>query len=76
MTNPFDDPSGVFIVLRNIEGQHSLWPSSVEVPAGWEIVHSPDSRQACLDYVEMHWTDMRPLGLVRAMDRDGVDRES
>ena len=31
--NPFDDESGEFFVLRNDEGQHSLWPSFAAVPA-------------------------------------------
>jgi len=66
--NPFDDPDGTFLVLRNEERQHSLWPSFAEVPAGWTVVHPEDSRQACLDYVEEHWTDIRPQSLVDAMD--------
>ncbi len=67
MTNPFDDENGTFLVLVNDEGQHSLWPSFAEVPAGWRTVHGPDTRQSCVDYVETHWTDMRPLSLIRAM---------
>jgi MbtH protein len=68
LTNPFDDPSGLFVVLRNADGQHSLWPAAMEVPAGWEVVHPNDTRQACLDYVEEHWADMRPLGLVHGIE--------
>ncbi|MFC8063950.1 MbtH family protein [Streptomyces sp. NPDC057293] len=67
MTNPFDDESGVYLVLVNDEGQHSLWPSFVEVPAGWTVVHGEDSRAACLAYVEKHWTDLRPRSLIEAM---------
>lgn len=59
--NLFDDPEGRFLVLVNDEEQHSLWPSRRAAPAGWRIVHGEDSRQACLDYVEQHWTDLRPL---------------
>lgn len=65
MINPFDDPDGQFVVLRNDENQHSLWPSFADVPAGWEVVLSETSRQACLDYVETHWTDLRPASLAR-----------
>lgn len=68
-TNPFDDAEGRFLVLTNAEGQHSLWPSFAEVPAGWTIVFNENSRQACLDYVETHWTDLRPQSLAAAMDR-------
>ncbi|WP_326696606.1 MbtH family protein [Streptomyces sp. NBC_01754] len=68
MTNPFDDAEGRFLVLANDEGQHSLWPSFAEVPGGWTVAHPEDSRQACLDYVETRWTDMRPRSLVRSME--------
>lgn len=67
MTNPFDDPDGTFKVLVNDEGQHSLWPDFADVPAGWTVTHGPDTRQACLDYVETHWTDMRPNSLIQSM---------
>ncbi len=67
MTNPFENPDGVYLVLVNDENQHSLWPSFAEVPAGWTVVHGPESRQSCLDYVERNWTDMRPKSLVEAM---------
>jgi uncharacterized protein YbdZ (MbtH family) len=63
--NPFDDPDGVFSVLVNDEEQHSLWPSGIAVPAGWRVVHADDTRQACLDYIERHWTDLRPLSARR-----------
>ncbi|WKB54421.1 MbtH family protein [Eleftheria terrae] len=65
MSNPFDDENGTFLVLVNDENQHSIWPEFAEVPAGWRVVHGPGARQACLEYVEQHWTDMRPASLVR-----------
>ncbi|MEU0839190.1 MbtH family protein [Streptomyces sp. NPDC005962] len=68
MSNPFDNPDGRYVVLVNDEGQHSLWPSFAEVPEGWTVAHAEDDRQACLDYVEEHWTDMRPKSLATAMD--------
>jgi MbtH protein len=67
MTNTFDDAEGRFLVLVNDEGQHSLWPSFADVPAGWTVVHGEDSRPACLAYVEQNWTDMRPKSLVAEM---------
>lgn len=66
MTNPFDDEDGSFLVLVNDEGQHSLWPNFVTVPAGWKTVFGESTRQACLDYVEKHWTDMRPNSLIES----------
>ncbi|AXE81857.1 MULTISPECIES: MbtH family protein [Streptomyces] len=67
MTNPFENPDGRYVVLVNHEDQHSLWPVFAEVPAGWTVAHPEDSRQACLDYIEEHWTDMRPKSLVEQM---------
>ncbi|MFF7098858.1 MbtH family protein [Streptomyces nigra] len=66
--NPFDDDEGRFLVLVNDEGQHSLWPSFAEVPGGWVVVFGEESRQACLDYVDAHWTDLRPRSLARTQD--------
>ncbi|MBN9742426.1 MbtH family protein [Amycolatopsis sp. A1MSW2902] len=65
MTNPFENPDGVYRVLVNDEGQHSLWPDFVAVPDGWRTAFGPDARQACLDHIERTWTDLRPLSLRR-----------
>lgn len=65
MANPFENPEGSYLVLVNDEGQHSLWPAFAEVPAGWTVALAETDRQSCLDYVEEHWTDIRPLSLVR-----------
>jgi MbtH protein len=70
MTNPFEDPDGTYHVLINDERQYSLWPTFVDVPAGWTVVLSESDRQTCLDYIEEHWTDMRPASLVAAMEAD------
>jgi MbtH protein len=72
MTNPFDDENGTFIVLVNDEGQYSLWPTFVEVPAGWNSVYEPANRQICLDYINERWTDMRPRSLVKQMEQHRV----
>jgi MbtH protein len=68
MTNPFEDPNGRYHALVNDEGQYSLWPTFVEVPEGWTIAHESDSRAACLEFIEKHWTDMRPASLIRRMN--------
>jgi MbtH protein len=68
MTNPFDDEDRRFLVLRNDEGQYSLWPSFIDVPAGWHVLHEEDSRAASLQYIEDNWTDMRPNDLIASMD--------
>ena len=76
MTNAFDDRNGTFVVLVNDEGQCSLWPTVVDVPAGWNSVHEPASRQVCLDYINQTWTDMRPRSLVKQMDQHRVVRDA
>ncbi|GAB2541543.1 MbtH family protein [Nocardia heshunensis] len=70
MSNPFDDEKAQFYVLVNEEAQHSLWPVFAAIPGGWTVAHGPALRQSCLDYVEAHWTDMRPASLVQAMAVD------
>ena len=60
MNNPFDNPDGRYFVLTNDEGQHSLWPEAIDVPAGWQVVFGGARRQECLDYVAANWTDILP----------------
>ncbi|NOU63103.1 MbtH family NRPS accessory protein [Paenibacillus sp. LMG 31461] len=59
MSNPFEEKDDAFVVLINELGQYSLWPAFALVPAGWMQVFGLD-REACLAYIESHWTDMRP----------------
>ena len=67
MTNPFEDENGVFHVLVNDEGQHSLWPAFVPVPQGWKAVLESQSRAACLDYITKNWTDLKPKSLIEKL---------
>ncbi|MFC0105617.1 MbtH family protein [Kibdelosporangium aridum] len=69
-TNPFDDEGGKFYVLVNEERQHSLWPSFVAVPDGWNVAFGEDGRAECLEYVEQNWVDMRPKSLRDAMSTE------
>ena len=72
-SNPFDDENGTFFVLVNDEDQHSLWPTFAAVPAGWRIVFGENGqtgRQECVDFVDRHWTDLRPRSLRESMARD------
>jgi MbtH protein len=75
VTNPFEDENGVYHVLINDEGQHSLWPSFIQVPEGWTIVHESGSRAACLEFINQHWTDMRPNSLIKHMkELSGIEQ--
>ena len=73
MSNPFDDEEGEFCVLINDEGQYSLWPTFRDVPAGWMTVGPRGARKDCLDYIEEHWTDMRPKSLIAQMEKDAAE---
>ncbi|MDI5961996.1 MbtH family protein [Streptomyces sp. SL13] len=59
MTNPFDAPDAIFMVLVNDEGRHSLWPSFTAVPPGWEVALPVADRAGCLAYIEERRTDLR-----------------
>lgn len=63
MKNVLDNENGVFGVLVNAEGEHSLWPDFAAIPDGWRKVHN-GSRDDCLEYVREHWTDMRPKSVI------------
>ncbi|WP_438445410.1 MbtH family protein [Gorillibacterium sp. sgz5001074] len=63
MANPFERADALYCVLVNGEGQHSLWPGFLAAPQGWSQVFGQANRQACLDYVRDHWSDMRPLSV-------------
>ena len=58
MTNPFEDENGTYIVLINDAGQYSFSRNFIEIPVHCASVHEPDTRQACLDYINQNWTDM------------------
>lgn len=60
MNNPFENEKGIYAVLRNGEGQYSIWPVFLDVPSGWNVIYGEVSRQLCLDFIDSHWTDMRP----------------
>lgn len=68
MTNPFEDDDADYLVLVNDEGQYSLWPDALDVPAGWSPVGTKAKRQVCLTWIDANWTDMRPKSLIRDMN--------
>lgn len=70
MTNPFEDEQAEYLVLVNDEGQYSLWPVFIDIPNGWRATGPKGERRLCLAWIDEHWTDMRPLSLVRQMEED------
>ncbi len=75
MTNPFEDEKGVYHVLINEEGQHSLWPAFKEVPLGWTIALKSGTRAACLEFINQNWKDMRPKSLVERMAKQAEGKK-
>ncbi|WP_323118209.1 MbtH family protein [Burkholderia alba] len=59
MSTLFEDDASRYRVLINADGHYSLWPESIEVPAGWTVVVPPSPRREALDYVDAHWSGMR-----------------
>lgn len=57
-------------VLINHEEQYGLFPQELAIPSGWREAGFSGSEEACIAYVDQHWTDMRPLSLRQAMAAD------
>ncbi|MBP0455811.1 MbtH family protein [Kitasatospora sp. RG8] len=68
-TNPFEAADQSYLALINDEGQHSLWPAWIEVPAGWNVAFGEATRDACLEFIEKSWQDMRPKSLIEAVQQ-------
>lgn len=64
--NPFDDEQQTCCILCNDQQQHSLWPDFSAVPAGWNAVFGPASREHCVSWLEQHWQDIRPVSQRKA----------
>jgi MbtH protein len=56
-----------FQPVVNAEEQYSIWPTELELPAGWRAVGAAGSKDECLRYIESVWTDIRPLSLRQSL---------
>jgi MbtH protein len=68
-----NDENTTYQVLRNDEEQYSLWPLSLDIPAGWQAVGKQGTKDECMSYVDEVWTDMRPRSLREQMAADAKD---
>lgn len=50
-------------VVVNHEEQYSIWLIGKAVPPGWQTVDFNGDRDACVKWIDDHWTDMTPLSL-------------
>lgn len=67
MTDTQQEQEELYYIVRNDEEQYSVWWADRDIPAGWHTVEQPAPKQACLDRIEVLWTDMRPASLRRQM---------
>ncbi len=58
-----------YYVVKNHEEQYSIWPTYKPIPKGWITVGEGKDKDACLEYIDKVWTDMRPLSLRKQMDK-------
>lgn len=56
-----------FAVVINHEEQYSIWPTELDVPAGWTTVGRTGTQAECVGYIDEVWTDIRPLSLRTAL---------
>jgi MbtH protein len=52
-----------YCVVLNHEGQYSIWPVGIELPAGWDPEGFNGTLQECLARIDHVWTDMRPASI-------------
>ncbi|HIF57937.1 MAG TPA: MbtH family NRPS accessory protein [Rhodospirillales bacterium] len=71
--NAYTIDGDLFKVLINNEEQYSIWPEQKETPSGWFDVGFTGSKSDVSEYIDEHWTDMRPLSLRKAMAANNAD---
>jgi MbtH protein len=64
----------IYKVVMNHEEQYSIWPADRENPLGWDDVGFQGTKEECLNYIEIIWTDMRPLSLRQKMQEAGLGK--
>ncbi len=67
-----DEDRRTYIVVMNHEEQYSIWPASRTIPDGWTSAGFQGFKGDCLAHIDRVWTDMRPLSLRKAMEREAA----
>ena len=57
-----------FKVIINDEEQYSIWPEQKAIPAGWHEKGFAGSKAEVTEFIDQHWTDMRPASLRKSME--------
>eukprot|EP00760_Papus_ankaliazontas_P038770 PhM_4_TR9288/c0_g1_i1/m.31764 len=62
-------PTAQYLVAVNDEEQYSLWTCDTPLPDGWNAVPGTvgKSKDACVEWVDTNWTDMRPKSVRTSM---------
>jgi uncharacterized protein YbdZ (MbtH family) len=68
MTGDQNEDTRIYKVVVNDEEQYSIWPTHKETPSGWRAAGKEGLRRECLAYIDLVWTDMRPLSLRRKLE--------
>ena len=55
-----DWQSGTLKVVKNDNGDYSIWPIDRENPLGWQDVGKTGSKEECLEYIKENWTSLTP----------------
>ena len=61
------DAFSEFTVVVNDEEQYSVWPTELEVPAGWHTIGKTGTQEECASHIDDIWPDIRPLSLRTAL---------
>ncbi|WP_080636116.1 condensation domain-containing protein [Salinispora mooreana] len=61
MIDPFEVPDATFVVLTNEAAQHSLWPSALSPPPGWDRMYGPASKLRCQRYIDAYGRTKGPV---------------
>ena len=66
-----DDDATPYKVVVNDEEQYSIWRADRPNPLGWRDAGKQGPRRECLRYIDLVWTDMRPMSLRRHTEGGG-----
>jgi uncharacterized protein YbdZ (MbtH family) len=64
-----EDDKTIYAAVVNHEEQYSIWPMHRQLPLGWKSTGKSGKKPDCLKFIELVWTDMRPLSLRKHMEQ-------
>jgi MbtH protein len=67
-----DEDEREYLVVKNDEDQYSIWLAGRDLPNGWVSVGIQGPKQECIEYIDRHWTDLRPRSLREQMAKQST----